>query len=226
METSAPYSYRTRPLRSAQVAGRSWSPGWPPPRTAAPPRASNDLLSDGLVFWAAVAIVFVVHQTPSAAVLERKIGLLGTWSHELGHCLVAEVLGACSKIKIYEHGGGLTIALLYTAQAKAEDPFTAGMCMAFAIGAATLALLPFMIRSLCSQLIAVSMGLDTVTHGWDYAWIESFKRDGTELASDTANIARILGGSHDFWAAAICVLSGLILVVAFFASTPRDDRRT
>lgn len=118
----------------------------------------------------------------------------------------------------------LAAALAGTALIWAQDAFTEMVCFT---GAGVIGMLGLIghaqIRSLSAQLIAIFMGVNTVNHGWDYAFVSSFQRDGSEMSSDTGTIAAVIGGSHGFWASAVCVLSGLILIVAFFASSPPEN---
>lgn len=227
-------------------------------------------LDDAVMFWAAVTVIFMIHQLPIGAVAKYPLNLMGTFAHEVGHCVVGELLGDCTKLVVLPSGGGaawsraaspveramisaagilgpavlaaallvatrrfglsrasllaLAAALAATPQLWSEDTFTTAACSVGAALTFGASFLPRALRSLNAQLIAIAMGMYTVTHGWDYAYVNSFERDGSELASDTARIAEVLGGPFEFWATALCATSGLILIVAYFASaTPRTS---
>ncbi|MEM6275382.1 MAG: M50 family metallopeptidase [Pseudomonadota bacterium] len=222
-------------------------------------------MNDAAMFWAAVTLIFMIHHLPIGSIAKYPLDLLGTWAHEVGHCVVGELLGDCIRLVVRPDGGGaawsrasspvdramisasgilgpavlaaamlvatrrfgrarasllaLALGLGATPQLWAEDAFTTGACSAGAAVIFGASFLPPLLRSMFAQLVAIAMGMYTITRGWDYAYVDSFERDGSHFASDTARIVEVLGGPFEFWAASLCAVSGLILIVAYLAST-------
>lgn len=118
---------------------------------------------------------------------------------------------------------GVSAALFYTAFTWSQDSFTTSVCVAggavFAVlGAAPLSLL----RSLVAQFTAIVLAVEAVANK-DYAFVESFTRNGQVLLSDTGSIAARLGGPHAFWASVIMALVLFILLAAYLASRRSDE---
>jgi|GEM_PF-1050922 len=61
----------------------------------------------GLSIWLAIGAYVLFQHLPVASLLARPIQYLGTWAHELGHCIASEILAVnCTRIEILPSGGG------------------------------------------------------------------------------------------------------------------------
>lgn len=61
-----------------------------------------------IVFWAAVALSIVLPRIPYGRNVLYPFSLLGTWAHEMGHGIVAELVGGdFVKLELYSNLGGV-----------------------------------------------------------------------------------------------------------------------
>lgn len=64
-------------------------------------------LTGGLTLWIAVACYVSLQNLPLSGWLALPFNMLGTWAHELGHCVAAELVGGiCKNIVILPFGNG------------------------------------------------------------------------------------------------------------------------
>jgi len=155
----------------------------------------------------------------------------GTASHVM--VLVGGLLGPCligAIILIMSRGwrmSGLALSTLCLSLFAsiffwAGDPFTKVTLLTLGIAIfGVLALGGRFIRSLAAQVIAIELCLNAVM-GFDYFFSDTATVAGDTSASDTADLAQILGGTHTLWGLLLSVISILILWAAFRVSGALD----
>ena len=109
----------------------------------------------------------------------------------------------------------------YTGFSLAADDFTQLICFCGGVAFGLVGAIRWnFAQSLLVQIIAIQLMVESVLD-WDYAWIESFTRDGEVWLSDTGKIAHNIGGTHWFWASVLCGIIILIVGIAWSYSFRR-----